>query len=63
MYEQLQVGKWYAEMDDESGAPGVLYQCIAHEGEHYVMVDESDDTDPRYISGRSATTEFWVKQL
>lgn len=66
-YEPLKVGKWYAEIDD-NGAPGVLLQCIEIAEDHiygdlYTMADESADSEPRYISGRSATTEFWIEQL
>jgi hypothetical protein len=60
-FQPLQVGKWYAEIGDD-GAAGVLYQCIERDGDTFVMADESDD-EPRYISGRSATTEFWIPQL
>lgn len=68
-FTSLEVGKTYAEIEDD-GRLGVLYACVdSYEEAQYgprvfVMVDEdSPDSEPRYISGRSATTEFWKAQL
>lgn len=62
-YELLQVGKWYAEIEDE-GTYGLLYKCVDEffdRGER-IFVIEDESGGQRYQQGRSATTEFWMPQ-